>query len=120
MYVRPNQSQRFVTGGGGWSINLRNQTDVILLDFKKVFDSVPHKCLLTKLDYRGIKGNTRACVQVFITNPSQSVSIYGTHSSSKHVISGVPQGSILGPMLFPLYINDISNNIESSLRLKTI
>ncbi|CAB4002097.1 Hypothetical predicted protein [Paramuricea clavata] len=51
----------------GKSINLRNQTDVILLDFKKAFDSVPHEHLLTKLDYYGIKGNTRTWIKAFIT-----------------------------------------------------
>lgn len=91
------------------TINMRKQTDVVLLYFRKAFDSVPHERLLTKLDYYGIR--------LFLSNRSQFVSVNGTHSSAKPVISGVPQGSILGPVLFLLYINDVSTNSQSSLRL---
>ena len=56
-------------------------------------------------------------IKAFVTNRSQSVSIKGVQSSTKCVLSGVPQGSILGPVLFLLYINDISSSVKSSLRL---
>ena len=98
-------------------INVRSQTDVVLLDFSKAFDSVPHQRLLMKLDYYAIRGNMLKWIKVFLTNCSQSVSINGVQSSTKHVLSGVLQGSILGPVLFLLYINDISSSVKSSLCL---
>ena len=99
------------------SINTCSQTDVILLDFSKAFDSVPHQRLLMKLDYYGIRGNMLMWIKAFLSNRSQSVSVNGIQSSSKPVLSGVPQGSILGPVLFLLYINDISSSVKSRLRL---
>ena len=99
------------------SINTCSQTDVILLDFSKAFDSVPHQRLLMKLDYYGIRGNMLMWIKAFLSNHSQSVSVNGIQSSSKPVLSGVLQGSVLGPVLFLLYINDISSSVKSRLRL---
>ena len=99
------------------SINFRGQTDVLLLDFSKAFDSVPHERLLVKLDFYGIRGNMLNWIKAFLTNRKQSVSVNGIFSSSKSVVSGVPQGFVLGPVLFLLFINDISTSIQSKLRL---
>ena len=71
-------------------INFRSQTDVILLDFSKAFDSVPHKRLLVKLDFYGIRGKMLNWIRAFLTNRKQKVSVNGVLSSSRPVVSGVP------------------------------
>ena len=75
-------------------MNSRSQTDVILLDLSKAFDSVPHQRLLLKLDYYGICGKTAAWIKAFLSNRSQVVSVNGSHSSSRPVPSGVPHAGL--------------------------
>ncbi len=87
------------------------------IDFSKAFDSVPHLCLMSKLDHYGIGGLSANWIKAFLSNRSQVASINGSHSRPQPVISGVPQGTILAPVLFLLYINDISENIKSQIRL---
>ena len=76
------------------------QTDVRLLDFQKAFDKVPHKRLLAKLDHYGIRGALNAWVCSFLSNRTQRVVIGGEQSNQVNITSGVPQGSVLGPILF--------------------
>ncbi|CAB3990480.1 RNA-directed DNA polymerase from mobile element jockey-like, partial [Paramuricea clavata] len=110
---------QLITAINDWakSINQKKQTDVILLDFSKAFDSVPHLRLMSKLDHYGIRGLSANWIKAFLSNRSQVVSVNGYHPHPQTVISGVPQGTILAPVLFLLYINDISENIKSQIRL---
>ena len=97
--------------------NKSTPTDVVFLDFTKAFDSVPHERLLLKLKGYGIEGNLLHWFRFFLTNRQQRVVVHGTFSSWTHVRSGVPQGTILGPILFLIYVNDISSNISSSIKM---
>ena len=93
------------------------QTDLILLDFSKAFDKVNHSKLIMKLHSYGIRSATLRWIQAFLGNRRQKVVVEGEESDSVPVTSGVPQGSVLGPILFLVYINDLPDDIVSQVRL---
>ena len=93
------------------------EIDVIFLDFKKAFDRVPHQRLIDKLKFYGINGQILTWITAFLQNRKQRVSIHEATSQWAEVKSGIPQGSVLGPTLFIIFINSLPDTTISPLFL---
>ena len=91
--------------------------DVLFLDYQKAFDTVPHQRLLLQAESFGIRGKVLNWIKAFLSNRRQRVRVNDSTSSWKPVISGIPQGSILGPILFILYVNDIPSQLQSIISM---
>ena len=92
-------------------------TQAVYSDISKAYDRVWNKCLLVKLEAVGIRGQLLECFRDYLTNRMPIVVIKGKKSCLKRVMSGVPQSSMLGPLLFLIYITDNVNDIQSVIKL---
>ena len=91
--------------------------DVIYFDIRKAVDQVPHQRLLSKLASYGIAGNIIKWIADFVSNRCQQVRVGNCNSSKADVLSGIPQGIILGPILFALFTNELPENISSQCKI---
>ena len=99
------------------SYDAQKQTDVVILDFSKAFDTVPHNKLLHKLDHYGIRGPIHKWLTNFLTKRKMRVVLEGEASGEATFDSGVPQGTVLGLLLFLCHINDLPEAVKSNVRL---
>lgn len=98
----------------GKNLDMGKETDVIFMDMAKAFDRVDHPTLLHRLSKFGISDNLLDWFCDYLTHRSQQVTVHGSTSSQLPITSGVPQGSLLGPFLFLVYVNDIPTSVSNS------
>ena len=94
-----------------------NMVGMLLLDLQKAFDTVDHSILLMKLEASGLGNDVLFWFKSYLSDRTQLVDLSGTHSSCSPITCGVPQSSILGPLLFLVYVNDISAVVKNKLLL---
>lgn len=100
-----------------FDVSSKNQIDVVYLDFRKAFDSVPHQRLLKKLEYAGVRGKVLKWFESFLLGRRQRVVNMGITTEWVDVRSGIPQGTVSGPYCFLLYINDLLTNLGPSCKV---
>ena len=98
-------------------VDQEDSVDVILLDFQKAFDTVPKKRLLQKLSAYGIRGKVLEWIADFLSDRKMRIMVRSEYSEWFNVISGVPQVSVLGPILFLIYVNDIPETVNSNVKM---
>ena len=97
--------------------NLPQDITGTFLNISKAFDKVWHKGLIFKLKSYGVDGSLLKLMENYLTGRQQRVALNGQNSSWKNILAGVPKGSVLGPLLFLIYINDLPNGIESICKI---
>ena len=98
--------------------DINKQVDAVLLDFSKAFDRVPHTRLLKKLHHYGIRGKELGWIKTFVTQRKQRVTLDGKLSSAAEVTSSVPQGTVIGPLCFFIYINNMPDCISKGTKIR--
>ena len=99
------------------SLDNGDRIDAIIVNFSKAFYLVPHGRLLTKIANSGVDSRVVVWIREFLLRRTQRVRVEGQLSEEVRITSAVPQGSVLGPLLFLAYVNDIWRNMESTIRL---
>ena len=110
----PNTFVRFFEEITKW-VDEGSPVDVIYLDFQKAFDKVPHQRPILKLKSHGMGNSIINWIEQWLTDRKQRVVVDGEVSSWKSVLSGVPKGSVLGPILLLVYINDLEEGVTGSI-----